>query len=100
MRLSVDYRFQREHEPLTPGCLEPHFGRLSWEEIYSGWSRDDLKYYWRDKQYEVVPWDSTLHPLSAEHRKEAVRQWMLWQRELRDRRSDAPDPETPELRSK
>jgi ectoine hydroxylase-related dioxygenase (phytanoyl-CoA dioxygenase family) len=92
MRLSVDYRFQREHETLTEGCLEPHFGRLSWDEIYSGWGREDLKYYWRDKQYTVVPWDATLHPLSPEHRKEAVRKWMLWQRDRRKRAGEAPTP--------
>ena len=40
MRLSVDYRFQREGEPLTPGCLEPHFGRVHWDEIYPGWTRE------------------------------------------------------------
>ncbi len=91
MRLSVDYRFQRENEPLTSGCLEPHFGRLSWDEIYRDWSREDLQYYWRDKQYPVVPWDATLHPLSEEDRKEAVRKWMLWQRELRDRRASASE---------
>jgi Phytanoyl-CoA dioxygenase (PhyH) len=89
MRLSIDYRFQREGEPLTAGCLKPHFARLSWDEIYRGWNREDLKYYWRDKQYTVVPWDSTLHPLSEEDRKEAVRKWMRWQRDLRNR-GDAP----------
>lgn len=100
MRLSVDYRFQREHEPLTAGCLEPHFGRLSWGEIYRDWSREDLKYYWRDKQFEVLPWDSTVHPLSEEDRKEAVRKWMLWQRELRDRRGGAPTSGNKKLRSR
>jgi ectoine hydroxylase-related dioxygenase (phytanoyl-CoA dioxygenase family) len=92
MRLSVDYRFQREGEPLTAGCLEPHFARLDWDGIYRGWSREDLKYYWRDKQYTVVPWDETLHPLSEEDRKEAVRKWMLWQREIRNRAGSAPAP--------
>lgn len=57
MRISVDFRYQLEGEALTEGCLEPHFGRLSWEEIYADWKNDDLKYYWRDLDYEVVPFD-------------------------------------------
>jgi ectoine hydroxylase-related dioxygenase (phytanoyl-CoA dioxygenase family) len=85
MRLSVDYRFQREGEALTAGCLEPHFGRLSWDEIYRGWSRDDLKHYWRDKRYTVVPWDATLHDLSEEEAEEGVKTWLYWLRERRDR---------------
>lgn len=56
-RLSVDYRFQLEGEQLTPGCLEPHFGRLTWEEIYAGWTSKEHQYYWRDLDYEVVPFD-------------------------------------------
>jgi hypothetical protein len=57
MRLSVDFRYQLEGEPLTAGCLEPHFQRLSWEEIYAGWKSKDLQYYWKDLDYEVVPFE-------------------------------------------
>jgi ectoine hydroxylase-related dioxygenase (phytanoyl-CoA dioxygenase family) len=90
MRLSVDYRFQREGEPLTAGCLEPHFGRLSWEQIYEGWSREDLKYYWKDKRYTVVPWDATLHDLPPEEAEEGVKTWLFWLRERRDRAGGGP----------
>lgn len=93
MRLSVDYRFQREDEPLTAGCLEPHFGRLSWEEIYRDWVRDDLKYYWREKQYTVVPWDATLHDLSEEEAEQGVKAWLYWVRERRDRAGGGPPAE-------
>jgi ectoine hydroxylase-related dioxygenase (phytanoyl-CoA dioxygenase family) len=55
MRLSVDFRYQLEGEELTPGVLEPHFGRLSWPDIYRDWKSDRYQYYWRDKRYEVVP---------------------------------------------
>lgn len=57
MRISVDFRYQLEGEPLTQGCLEPHFGRLSWDEIYEGWSRTELQYYWKDLDFEVVPFE-------------------------------------------
>jgi ectoine hydroxylase-related dioxygenase (phytanoyl-CoA dioxygenase family) len=57
MRLSVDFRWQQEGEALTEGCLEPHFQRLTWDEIYAGWKSDEHQYYWRDLDYEVVPFE-------------------------------------------
>jgi ectoine hydroxylase-related dioxygenase (phytanoyl-CoA dioxygenase family) len=57
MRISVDFRYQQEGEALTEGCLEPHFQRLSWEEIYEGWESDRYQYYWKDLDYEVVPFE-------------------------------------------
>ena len=59
MRLSVDYRYQCEGEPASDLVLEPHFQRLSWEQIYAGWESDELKYYWRDLDFPVVPYDRT-----------------------------------------
>jgi ectoine hydroxylase-related dioxygenase (phytanoyl-CoA dioxygenase family) len=59
LRVSVDFRYQREGEPATDLVLEPHFGRLSWDEIYADWESDDLKYYWRDLDFPVVPYDRT-----------------------------------------
>lgn len=58
LRLSVDFRYQPEGEALTPICLEPHFQRQTWEEIYAGWSSTDLQYYWRDLDYQVVPFET------------------------------------------
>jgi ectoine hydroxylase-related dioxygenase (phytanoyl-CoA dioxygenase family) len=90
LRLSVDYRFQREGEPLTEECLEPHFARLSWDEIYQGWTRRDLQYYWREKRYEIASWDPELHELSDEEFVEWFRAWMLWRG--RHPVADHPDP--------
>jgi len=80
MRLSIDYRFQREGEALTPGCLEPHFGRLSWDDIYAGWQRDDLRYYWQGKRYTVVEWDESYHAISDEDFESLLREWLRWRR--------------------
>jgi hypothetical protein len=30
---------------------------LSWEEIYAGWERNDLKYYWERREVELIPRD-------------------------------------------
>lgn len=77
MRLSVDFRYQLEGEPLTAGCLEPHFQRLSWDDIYRDWKSDEFKYYWRDLDYSVVPFEVyplVDHDLESEFTKEEMRQ--------------------------
>jgi ectoine hydroxylase-related dioxygenase (phytanoyl-CoA dioxygenase family) len=84
MRVSVDYRFQREGEPLTEGCLEPHFGRLTWDDIYRGWKRRDLQYFWRKKHFMVSPWDPAYHELSEEEQLAGMRNPANWR--LEDRR--------------
>ncbi len=58
IRVSVDFRYQNEGEPLTPLVLEPHFQLSTWDEIYEGWSSTEHQYYWRDLDYEVVPFDA------------------------------------------
>ena len=56
LRLSIDARFQKASEPVSPGTLEPH-GGIPWAEVYEGWSTDDLKYYWKKWNLEVEPYD-------------------------------------------
>ncbi len=90
MRLSVDYRFQREGEEVTESCLEPHSSpRLTWDEIYRGWTRQDLKYYWRTKRYTVVPWDPTFHQLPLEHLRDAIQERISWRPEEFDALAEA-----------
>jgi hypothetical protein len=57
MRLSVDFRYQLEGQALTPGCLEPHFRKLTWEQVYEGWDSTAHQYYWRDLDYRVEPFE-------------------------------------------
>lgn len=84
MRLSADFRFQPEGAPLSDRVLKPHFERLTWEEIYAGWSSDRFKYYWRDLDFEVVPYDETpLH--SSEPTDEDLSQALLFER-IREQR--------------
>jgi ectoine hydroxylase-related dioxygenase (phytanoyl-CoA dioxygenase family) len=75
MRISVDFRYQCEGEEASDLVLKPHFERLSWEEIYAGWKSDALKYYWRDLDFPVVPYDRTpfASPDSDEHFKEVFK---------------------------
>jgi len=73
MRLSVDYRYQAEEQAMTERCLRPHFEREDWSEIYQGWDREDLKYYWRDKRLEFVPWNAELGNLPDDHLSTAIK---------------------------
>jgi ectoine hydroxylase-related dioxygenase (phytanoyl-CoA dioxygenase family) len=73
MRLSVDFRYQAEGDKITERCLHPHFEREDWADIYRGWDRDDLKYYWRDKDMDTVPFDIELGNLPDDHLATAIK---------------------------
>ena len=56
LRISVDYRYQGVSQPVVPDSLEPHYGRLTWDDIYMCWT-SDLPYYWRDLPLNIVQRD-------------------------------------------
>jgi hypothetical protein len=60
LRISVDFRYQGASQPIVEDGLLPHYGRLSWDEIYVGWSRPALQYYWRDAPLKIVERDRSL----------------------------------------
>jgi hypothetical protein len=66
VRLSTDYRYQGVSKPIIIDGLEPHYGRLGWPEIYKGWQRSDLQYYWRDLPLKIVARDVSFHANSTE----------------------------------
>ena len=58
LRLSLDNRYQAVGDPIADHMLDPHGpSGLQWDEIYEGWSADDLKYYWKEYDNPVVPRD-------------------------------------------
>jgi len=57
MRLSADYRYQPIAEPMCEQNLRPHRDMVTWEQLYAGWKREDLKYYWRRHDLKTVPFD-------------------------------------------
>ena len=61
MRLSTDYRFQPIAEPFCETVLLPHRQMAPWEALYRGWTRDDLKYFWRRHELTVVPFDMSYY---------------------------------------
>jgi len=62
IRLSVDYRYQAEAQPVVQDSFRPHHGQIDWEEVYAGWRSKRLQYYWRDRPIRWVEW-------SPEHRR-------------------------------
>jgi hypothetical protein len=57
LRMSLDNRYQRASEPICERCLAPYAGCGSWDEIYAGWDRPELMYYWRDAAPRLAPYD-------------------------------------------
>jgi hypothetical protein len=53
LRLSVDYRYQGVSQPVMWHSLLPHFGQLTWEEIYQEWPPDARRFYWKDLPLNV-----------------------------------------------
>ena len=60
IRLSCDYRFQPANEPLHDHSLVPHCGVMTWDEIYEGWDREDLKYYWKKMDLQFSEWNEEI----------------------------------------
>ena len=57
MRISLDNRYQSVDVPIAEQMLTPHLSNLSdydWEQAYAGWETDDLKYYWKAYDLEVM----------------------------------------------
>lgn len=59
IRLSIDARYQAISEPIEEKSLKPHC-KLTWEEVYAGWTDANLQYYWAASAPKLSPWDSTL----------------------------------------
>jgi ectoine hydroxylase-related dioxygenase (phytanoyl-CoA dioxygenase family) len=61
IRLSVDYRYQGQSQPITEGSLLPHFNRMSWDEIYKGWRSTKHQYYWKNLNLKIVSFTRRYH---------------------------------------
>jgi ectoine hydroxylase-related dioxygenase (phytanoyl-CoA dioxygenase family) len=59
-RISTDTRYQGVSQPIVEDGLLPHYGRLTWDQIYEGWDREDLQYYWKRMDINPVPRDPSV----------------------------------------
>lgn len=63
VRLSIDMRFQPVSVEINEYSLLPHFPPgtgIEWKELYEGWRRTDLMYYWKDFNLKVTPYDTSI----------------------------------------
>jgi hypothetical protein len=60
VRMSCDYRYQPADEDIEANSLRVHCDVTDWDDIYSGWERDDLKYYWKDRELLMSPWNEEI----------------------------------------
>jgi hypothetical protein len=74
LRISLDCRFQDYKRVLNPAVLAfaGESGK-SWENIYSGWDSDELKYYWKKLPLRFKPSKSELEQLSMNAETPAIR---------------------------
>ena len=78
-----------EPAPGSVIAIAPHFGSLDWDDIYADWDSEELQYYWRDLDYEVVPFeDLPVHPAGTP--EELVGEYLRQEHrsDLRRRRRD------------
>ena len=61
LRLSIDARYQRVSDPTAPDSLEPHGKLITWEEIYGDWPNHERKYYWRDREMTLQPYNNSYY---------------------------------------
>ncbi|MBD2868964.1 phytanoyl-CoA dioxygenase family protein [Paenibacillus arenilitoris] len=59
IRLSCDFRYQKISDPIEQASLLPH-GPFAWDQLYEGWSRTDLPYYWNNRQFSYKDFDETV----------------------------------------
>ncbi|MCD9023072.1 phytanoyl-CoA dioxygenase family protein [Cohnella silvisoli] len=59
IRLSCDYRYQPASEVIEAASLKPH-GPYEWEELYEGWTQEDLKYYWKGIDFRFTAFDESI----------------------------------------
>jgi hypothetical protein len=59
IRLSCDFRYQKISDPIEQASLLPH-GPFTWDQLYEGWSRTDLQYYWNNCQFSYKDFDETV----------------------------------------
>ncbi len=61
LRMSLDGRYQKVSDPISPGSLQPHNLLSAWEDIYADWPDTDLKYYWRKWDLKIKEYDNSYH---------------------------------------
>ena len=59
LRMSQDVRYQLLSEPFNIDNAQADGQPLDWDDLYAGWTREDLKYYWQRLKLNLKPFDRT-----------------------------------------
>lgn len=59
IRLSCDFRYQPGDEHIEPASLLSH-GPFAWTDLYEGWHRNDLQFYWKKKTFALTQFDESI----------------------------------------
>ena len=57
--MSQDVRYQLLSEPFNIDNAQADGQPLDWDDLYAGWTREDLKYYWQRLKLNLKPFDRT-----------------------------------------
>jgi ectoine hydroxylase-related dioxygenase (phytanoyl-CoA dioxygenase family) len=49
IRLSADFRYQPESQPVTQSSFQPHYAQVTWDDVYRDWKSTAHQYYWQGK---------------------------------------------------
>lgn len=60
IRMSCDYRYQAAHEDIEQASLKVHCDVLEWDQVYEGWENEALKFYWRQHDLRLSPWNEKI----------------------------------------
>ena len=60
LRISADYRFQRQSEPMAETAFRPHLAHADWSTVYEGWATTEHQHFWEGLGLERLPYDRTL----------------------------------------
>lgn len=57
LRQSIDARYQKASDPIVETSLTPYAGMGDWDDIYTNWESDALKYYWHAQNPTLAEFD-------------------------------------------
>ena len=61
LRLSLDGRYQKVSDPISPKTLIPHGNIAEWEDIYASWPNKNFQYYWKKWDLKIKEYDYSYH---------------------------------------
>lgn len=61
IRLSADFRYQPESQPVADSSFQPHFAQVTWDDVYREWKSTAYQYYWRGRPLKWAEFTREYH---------------------------------------